>query len=523
MAVHNLHLDACLVVGDALMFTAAILVLNGSRVKGVLQLRKSWKFFEETKKKFDGLRDKLHPELVNCMDFGVGFFLFALSIIPSKYLRFAQIAGFRADRDEGLKAIRATYESGRLRRPLATAVLLFNGILVPRGISDVSALLDEATEICDKAIAQYPEGSAWRVMAAQAAKKRLDLEGAKEHYRVCLEACKKVTGKVPTLLAYEYASVHVMLLDFDKAIELLEPILKEPPFKMYTICAAQLAGCYINKGEAEKANAVWKDIIARFGKSSSATVSSIVKLFENYVVSGGLFTTFEILYFRRDLSKMTKLDTRLLEILDDLARKAKILDAAGAIVPAKASTKLSENGEQQQAPKEEKKKGFSFKSIKESVKSIGKKDTANMDFTNDNRASYMLMKAAILKTLRGTDDKEAITLLEDVTKMHGALIAKWFLPYAYYELCESYSKAGLLDKATEALKKCITFKDYPWEDPLKVRIRVTTDQIKAISKTDITDDDGGSLEASSEPGGSGGDDDAGSDAPPPPRPPKPSK
>ena len=503
------------------MFTAAILVLNGSRVKGVLQLRKSWKFFEETKKKFDPIRDKLHPELVNCMDFGVGFFLFALSIIPSKYLRFAQIAGFRADREEGLRAIRNTYESGRLRRPLATAVLLFNGILVPRGISDVSALLEEATGICDRAIEQYPEGSAWRVMAAQAAKKRLDLEAAKEHYRVCLETCRAAAGSAPTLIAYEYASVHVMLLDFDKAIELLEPIMKEPPFKMYTICAAQLAGCYISKGETEKAVSLWKDIISRFGKSSSATVSSIVKLFENYVISGGLFTTFEILYFRRDLSKMTSLDERLLTILDELAKKAGIIDAAtGSLVPARASTKLSENVPS--AAKEEKKKGFTFKSFKESVKSVVKKDTANFDFTNDNRASYMLMKAAILKTLKGTDDKEAIGLLEDVTKMQGALIGKWFLPYAYYELCESYSKLGDFNKATEALKKCISFKDYPWEDPLKVRIRVTTDQIKAISKADITDDDGGSLEASSEPSSEAGDDDS-SDAPPPPRPPKPSK
>ena len=529
----NLLLDARLVVCDALIFSAVTLLLNGSYVKGIMQLHKSYKLSEETVKRFGPHKARLHPELVHGMNFDVGFFLFALSIIPTKYLKFVQLAGFRADREEGLRLIREVYAASKLRRCFAMLLLLYNDVLVPRGISDVSTALEEATGICAQATAQYPTGSVWRVMAAQTAKKRLDLEAAKEHFKVCLEV-SAVLGKVPTLLAYEYASLHAMTLDYDRAVQLLEPILKEPPFKMYTTAAAQLSGCYVLRGERERAVAIWKDIAARFAKSSSATDLAIVKLFNSYTAgAGGHFVFFEILYFRRDLPKMASLGSRLLDALNTAAQNAKIIDVTGAFVPPSSSSP-SPPPQQQQPSQPSSSKGFSFKGL---VKSIGKSSSSSSpssdsaDYTEDNRAVYLLMKAVILKAIRAVDDAEAVGILEGIAKMGPATLRlRWQRPYALYELCESYSKAGLLDKAAEALKKCIELKDYPWEDPLKVRIRVTTEQLNKLSAAQISDDISNSTSPANKPLDDDDDDDDSDGAivdstspPPPPRPPKPSK
>lgn len=42
------------------------------------------------------------PELNRMLHFGAGVFLFAMSIIPQKFLRLVEFVGFKADRDAGL-------------------------------------------------------------------------------------------------------------------------------------------------------------------------------------------------------------------------------------------------------------------------------------------------------------------------------------------------------------------------------------------------------------------------------------
>jgi hypothetical protein len=47
------------------------------------------------------------------------------------------MAGFKADREAGLHYIREVQKSGGIRGPFATIGLLFNNLLLPRGVANI--------------------------------------------------------------------------------------------------------------------------------------------------------------------------------------------------------------------------------------------------------------------------------------------------------------------------------------------------------------------------------------------------
>jgi len=67
-----------------------------------------------------------------------------------------------------------------------------------------------------------------------------------------------------------------------------------------------------------------------------------------------------------------------------------------------------------------------------------------------------------------------------------------------YELGESYYINGNLKDAEDCMKKCSKIGGYDWEDPLRVRLRVSMDQLKKKDlpqkKVDISQLDFGTVE-----------------------------
>jgi hypothetical protein len=53
-----------------------------------------------------------------------------------------------------------------------------------------------------------------------------------------------------------------------------------------------------------------------------------------------------------------------------------------------------------------------------------------------------------------------------------------YLPYCLYEMGESYYIMGKTKEAEDCMKRCSKISGYDWEDPLRVRLRVTFDQLK---------------------------------------------
>ena len=76
---------------------------------GGYHLRSSWKLFESAQN-----MQKHFPDdkvLIDTISFGLGFFALAISLLPSAYQWLAELIGFSADRDDGMKRLMEVYEA----------------------------------------------------------------------------------------------------------------------------------------------------------------------------------------------------------------------------------------------------------------------------------------------------------------------------------------------------------------------------------------------------------------------------
>jgi len=242
-----------------------------------------------------------------------------------------------------------------------------------------------------------------------------------------------------------------MKMKWDVAATHFEPLVETEKFQVRALCALQLAGCYFLSGHRDKAMAMLQRVPTIIKKNSS--VDPIVAAqAQRYLASGGHFAAFELLYIRRDLAKMEKEIPQLIVTLEQLAKEV------GANNPLSAETA----------------KGGGFLSSKIRSLSLGKSET--VDYTADNRAAYLMIKGAMLRTMNNSD--EAIACFKEVISLDNVLREKYFVPYSYYELAEALYHNNQLKEAQDTIKKCNNISGYAWEDPLKVRLRVTMDQLK---------------------------------------------
>ncbi len=124
-AIANAYLDNCVVMGDTLYMLAVLQLTRDDKLKGAFNMRKSWKVFEDSLHMVSKDPSLYEEELVLCLNFGAGFFFFAMSIIPQKFLKLVEFVGFKADRNLGLKYIRECHRSGGIRCPFASIVCIY--------------------------------------------------------------------------------------------------------------------------------------------------------------------------------------------------------------------------------------------------------------------------------------------------------------------------------------------------------------------------------------------------------------
>lgn len=452
----NLHLDTRVVSGDVLYMLAVLQLTRDSKLKGALNMRKSWKVFEQSLKMVSNDKTGMYSEeLVRCLNFGAGFFFFAMSIIPQKFLKLVELVGFKADRELGLKYIRGCYDAGGVRSPFASIVLLFNNLLLPRGLVNPAKYLKEADILVQQSLAKYPNGSLFQVMGSHCARKQCNVDAGIKFMQDAIENCKTL-GVAPLIYKFELASCYCMKLKWDVAATQFEPLVESEKFQVRALCALLLAGCYMMCGQKDKATAMFQRVPTIIKKNSS--VDPIVAAqAQRYLACGGHFAAFELLYIRRDLVKMENEIPELMPVLDKIAADI------GANKPVSADAS----------------KGSSFLAGKLKGLSFGRRDSGSsepVDYSADNRASYMMIKGAML---RATNDiAGAIACFKEVISLDNVLKEKYFVPYSYFELAEALYHNDQLKEAQEAIKKCNNISGYAWEDPLKVRLRVTMDQLK---------------------------------------------
>jgi len=458
-SLSNAHLDTRVVLGDVLYMLAVLQLTRDSKLKGAFNMRKSWKVFEESLKMVSTDKSGLYDqELIRCLNFGAGFFFFAMSIIPQKFLKLIELVGFKADRDLGLKYIRECHDAGGVRCPFASIVLLFNNLLLPRGLANPAKYLKEADSLIQQSLIKYPNGSLFQVMGSHCARKQCNVDEGIRYMEAAIENCKSL-GVAPLIYKFELANCYCMKLKWDVAATNFEPLVESEKFQVRALCALQLAGCYFMVGQRDKAMAMFQRV-PTITKKNSSVDPIVAAQAQRYLACGGYFAAFELLYIRRDLAKMEKEASNLLVHLESLATEV------GATKPL-ADTK-----------------GGGFLSNKFRSLSLGKAEV--VDYTADNRAAYLMIKGALLRTLNDPD--RAIACFKEVISMDNILKEKYYVPYCYFELAEALYHKNQLKEAQEAIKKCNNASGYAWEDPLKMRLRVTMDQLKNGGVLDDADD-----------------------------------
>jgi len=468
----NALLDTKVVYGDSLYMVAVLQFTRDNKLKGALNMRKSWKIFEECLKSVEAQAKAdatfYSEELLRSLHFGAGFFLFAMSIIPAKFLKLIELAGFKADRDLGLKYIHECYESGGIRSPFATMVLLFNNLLLPRGLANPAKFLREADVLIKDSLVKYPQGSLFQVMGSHCARKQCRIEEGIMCMEDALANCKTLKCE-PLIYKYELACCFVMKLDYATGAVHFEELIKAEKFQVRALCGLQLATCYQMLGQRDKAVALLQRIPS-FASKKSSVDPIVVNQAKRYVNNGGNFMAFELLFIRRDLAKMEQFATQLLASLEQCASQTKALN------PYKPD---SDNNPR--------KLGNAFRTSLIGLGKIVGSPKGDVDYTADDRAAYLMLKGAILKSLDKGD--EAIALFKELLSFQDFVKEKWYVAYSLYELGESLFQKGNLKEAQEAMKKCNSISGYDWEDPLKIRLRVTIDQLKKGGVMTDADDD----------------------------------
>jgi len=216
-------------------------------------------------------------------------------------------------------------------------------------------------------------------------------------------------------------------------------------------------------GEPAKATSVWNKALGVSIKKGSPYDSVVLRQIKRYLTNGGHFSAFELLYLRRDLAKMLPIMPEVLKQLKDVAIRAKATESYKSPLPVKAAKES---------------KGFGFGSLKSLASGLKKKEIT--DYSADDRASYLLLKGTILKALTKPD--EANEAFKELLSFQEFIVEKLYVPYTLYELGESLYFQGNIKEAEEMMHKCGKFNGYDWEDPLKIRLKVTSDQLKKGNK-----------------------------------------
>jgi len=469
----NGHLDGRIVFGDSLYMGAVLQLTRDSKLKGAFNMRKSWKVFEESLKivKETKETDLFEVELIRCLNFGAGFFFFAMSIIPQKFLKLVELVGFRADRDLGLKYIRECHDAGGIRSPFATIVLLFNNLLLPRGLANPAKYLREADALIKESLSKYPQGSLFQVMGSHCARKQCNVDEGINFMVSAIQNCESL-GSAPLIYKYELANCYTMKLMWETAAEHFEPLVQQEKFQVRALCALQLSTCYFMMGQRDKANALLQRIPS-LAKKNSSVDPIVVRQAQRFLANGGWFSAFELLFIRRDLAKMDQIMPETLALLD--AQAANTQGLKPIVVDANKNKGLA---------------GL-FSGI-----SIGNKKAEPGEGASDDRAAYLMLKGSMLKSLERPD--EAVNCFREAISLEPVVKEKYFVVYSLYEMAETLFHQGQLKEAQEAIKRCNSFSGYDWEDPLKVRLRVTMDQLKKGGVLQDDDDaDGAEVKSTS--------------------------
>eukprot|EP00755_Sulcionema_specki_P022019 Sspe_Gene.75494::Locus_47168_Transcript_1_1_Confidence_1.000_Length_3695::g.75494::m.75494 len=155
----RLKLEYDVIYADAMLVRSIIQLRMCSYVKGAVNLRKTWGYYQALLKIVDERAADIPEEIVDNIKYGAGTFYIFLTLVPSGLMKVLSAIGFISDSELGESYLEQVLDRGGVRAPFAALVLLTFYLFLPTGLADMSETLAKAKRILDKANEKYPMNS----------------------------------------------------------------------------------------------------------------------------------------------------------------------------------------------------------------------------------------------------------------------------------------------------------------------------------------------------------------------------
>lgn len=298
--------DLSIVLADANLLSAAIMVLTSQKIKGAWRVRKAWQIYSGLERR---RKRPVCAELRGSVAFGCGLIMFGISWLPAVMVSVCRVVGFESNRIRGMALLQDACAARGVRSPLAALVLLAFSLIVPHSLSNLDALLRVAKPVLDDALARWPQGMMFNWLASYYTKKVGDVAGTLRYVDAAIAACL-ATGKFaapPATLAVDRVSCLFLAQQFDAACRACDDLM------------AHGGGTCIVRGICHTYRALslhlvgrTADAVAEFESVRSLKCHTKDRLFIDMGLSaiktrasGLALVPFEVMYIKRDIAHMT--------------------------------------------------------------------------------------------------------------------------------------------------------------------------------------------------------------------------
>lgn len=259
---------AHVVIAESELLRAQLLLLQDSitaYLKAGLCLRRGYNTYDKLRKYIDacggpGAKDhNADPHSLGGMHFGLGAIHAVTSILPPKILFVLKSMGYMHDRVAGFQHLNTCLNSGTLRAPIASLLMLaFHSMLPSFATLTTPMHLAPAEQVLATTLRMFPASIIHLWMSGRFARLRRNVDGSLTVFRQCVEFGNAMGGHLPQLkhfALYDEGWSHCAVGQWRAAANCFAILEKESNWSRVLYAYAQGCCCEMLLGEAVRSNA----------------------------------------------------------------------------------------------------------------------------------------------------------------------------------------------------------------------------------------------------------------------------
>lgn len=388
-----------------------------SFVKGGYNLRKAWVTLKDA---FEALKLQERsnfasdPEVTGCVNFGVGFFNFLVSLVPPSLQFLVKLLGFEGDRAAALEQFSVAVETRCCKRIEATFCLF----ALRRYFTDDE---EQADVLLDELLEDYPDSPMVLYLCALMFRFKAQTDRSLHMLQHAVEKVSHVQMKCT--LNYHLATTYVMTAQYEKALEHHKLFRDETSGEQFKVWSAFQSGVchWILTGDKNVALPFFQFVLEK-GKSDVPLEKMAMRKAKEFLKHGEKFSDFNTKLYRVQHIHEGQLWDEVIKQVKEQLRPLATTPEEKAVCDYYHASAL-----------------FGLKKHQKAHKYYNRVLLADSHVKHDNYT--------------------------------------YIIPYSLAELGETELSLGNLVKAKEYLKKAKKYEDYDWNNLLSVRISASMDKL----------------------------------------------